>query len=278
MRNDAAEEAKFLVNVNQAYTSPEGLIDYVNGDVTPDKSLKYPISEIVTAPKKIVVPANSTKEVTLQINMPKEKFDGRMMAGIQVLKLMEEDGATVTSQFGYVLGLQLRNTVTQIKRDLKASHAKAAVSFGETSFSVNVQNPTMDAIGKMTFQGKVTKAGKKAAIQKVDLKDRSMAPNSNFDLIFDMNDKEITPGNYELHLKVTDGKGNVWEFTEPFTVSKEAAEKVNSVIIPVAGNFQTPPWFYWLVGALAALLVLVIGVLIKSRRPQGKEAVKELNV
>lgn len=278
IRNDAAEATDFIVNVNQAYTSPKGLIDYNSPDVKPDRSMQYQVKDIITKPEKVSVPANSNKEFAIQITMPKEKFDGRIMAGIQVLKMVSVDGKEQPSQFGYVLGLQLRNTLSEVKREVKIGHPKAAISFGKTAFSVNIQNPSMDAIGKMTYTGKITAAGKKAALQEIEWENRSMAPNSNFDLAFAMNDQEIKPGKYELHLKISDGKGNVWQFNEPFTVSNENAKEVNSAIIPISGKSQTPPSLYWLIGALAALLVLVMGKLIKSRRPQNKARAKELNV
>ena len=275
IKNDAAVAQKFVVNINQATTNSSGQIDY-SSKKAPSAATIYPIEDVVQAPKTVTVPPQSEIQVPLSVTMPTEKFAGRIMAGIQVLKLIEEDGAAVTSQFGYILGLQLRNTLTQVKRELKITNPKAAISFGETAFSVNVENMTLDAIGKMTYTGKITEAGKKTALQKINWENRSMAPNSNFDLVFAMNDQEIKPGAYQLHLQVTDGKGNVWQVNESFTVSSKNAKEVNSAIIPVAASSQTPPWLYGLVGALAALLVLVSGVLLKSRRPQAK-AIKELN-
>lgn len=278
IHNDATEATDFIVNVNQAYTNSKGLIDYNSQDVTPDKSMQYQIKDIVTKPEKVSVPANSSKEFAIQITMPKEKFDGRIMAGIQVLKVVTVDGKEQPSQFGYVLGLQLRNILSEVKREVKIADPKAAISFGKTAFSVNIQNPTMDAIGKMTYTGKITAAGKTETLQKIEWENRSMAPNSNFDLAFDMNDQEIKPGKYELHLKISDGKSNVWQFKEPFTVSSERAKEVNSAIIPMGGKSQTPSWLYWLIGALGALLALLMVRLIKSQRSQNKEITKELNV
>lgn len=271
--NDAGKEEQFQLNIHQAYTNGSGLIDYVDGSIEKDPSLNYAIEELVEAPTQVSVPGNTTLPVELKVRMPQQSFDGRIMAGIQVLKMADaSDGQKVASQYGYILGLQLRNNLNEVPRELKASNASAAVSYGKTSFKVMIQNPTTDAIGKLTFKGQVQSKDSGQVIKEVTVTDRTMAPTSNFNLVFGMEDAEITPGDYQLLLTATDGKGNQWHFDEAFTVSEKEAQEINGVIIPEQQDQALPPWVFALIGAVAALALLVGGMFVKMQRARKQMA------
>lgn len=277
VRNTSNEEATYDINLNQAYTNKSGFIDYAEKDVEADPSLTYKVNEFIDIPNEITVPAKSSGYIPLTISMPATEFDGSVMAGIQILRNPnrgKDTGGQFSSVFGYVVGLKLTENDNEVKRDLKMNDVRADITIRQSSIIANLQNPTMDAIGKMNYVGKIYPKGEKKnpfhEFSYID-KNMSMAPNSNYDFAVQMGDKVLKAGDYVLELTVTDGKGNQWDFDKEFTITEEKASAVNKIILPGSPENKAglPAWVYIIAGVLAGMITLLVGMLIKShkRRP-----------
>ncbi|WEV44907.1 DUF916 and DUF3324 domain-containing protein [Streptococcaceae bacterium ESL0687] len=277
--NTSTEESKFKVNVNQAYTNKSGFIDYADSTVTPDSSMVYKISDIASYEHEVTVAANTTLNLPITLKMPAEQYDGTILAGIQVIKEKteaeeEESKGGITNQYGYILGLKLTETDTEIKRELNLLSVHAADSFNKTSVVAQLQNPTMDPYGHLKYQAKVTNK-KDGSIAKEVSYDNNMqiAPNSTYDFAIDWDGKALVAGDYNLDLVVSDDRGNEWKFNKDFTITKQEAKKINDKVI-IKGKQENPYIKYFLI-LLALVVILTIIMFVIKKRNKDKEEDEE---
>lgn len=274
VNNTSEEEASFDVNVNQAYTNAQGFIDYSDANVSPDKSLKYNIQDIASYDKEVTVAAQSSKLIAIDLQMPKDSFDGEILAGIQVAKQAspDESKGKITNTYGYILGLKLTETDAAVKRELKLLSVKPAASFGKTSIVAKLQNPTADAFGHLKYAVKVTKKGTDDVARDVTYDDdMQMAPNSTYDFAIDWGGKALAAGDYTLKLTVSDAKSNVWRFNKDFTITRKAAKEVNDVTVNKVNQQKLPTWALILLGVLTALLLLLLILVFLERNKRGSQ-------
>ena len=68
--------------MNSATTNLNGVVEYGQNGIKPDKTLRFNLKDYVEAPKEIILPKHSQKTLPLTITMPKDSFDGVMVGGI----------------------------------------------------------------------------------------------------------------------------------------------------------------------------------------------------
>ncbi|MGX7025069.1 DUF916 and DUF3324 domain-containing protein [Vagococcus hydrophili] len=260
--NTSEEESEYEVAVNQAYTNAQGFIDY--SEPKKSKLVKYAIEDIAEVEKSVKVAPRSVKKVPIKLTMPKESFDGQILSGIQVIKKGKKESSKITNSYGYVLGLKLTETDKAVKRDIKLKKIEPAVSFGKTSVVVELENPTMDSIGHLKYDVKITDEKTEETIKETTYGgDMQMAPTSSYRLAIDWDNKSLKKGNYKLHLIVSDAKDNKWEFNEKFEITSEDAKKVNDLTV-TEDNQKDFPYLWIIIGVI--VLVLVIGIIIYVRK------------
>ncbi len=265
--NTGVEESTFSLNVNQAYTTKQGFIDYAEKDVTLDSSLIYPIQDIVNYENEVTVPGGQSVKVPLEIQMPQETFDGQILAGIQVTKKEnEKSNQAISNEIGYILGLKLTETDNPVKREIELETVKAAVTYGKTSIVAKLRNPTMDAIGKLKYVVDIKNEKTGESIKKATY-DSSMelAPNSTYDFAIDWDGERLVSGDYIMDLMITDAKDNEWKFNEKFTITAEEAKDINKVTVDV-GKSVTPIWVYVLIGLAILLVISAVSFLILKEK------------
>lgn len=262
--NSSDVKSKFKVSVNQAYTNSSGFIDYAKSDVKKDSSLIYDISDIATYEPTIEVEANSSTTFPIKLKMPKEKYDGSIMAGIQVVKENENENKGITNKYGYILGLKLTETDVEIKRTLNLLSVKPAVSFSRTSVVAEIQNPTMDAFGHLKYSAKVTNKETGKIEKEVSYDENmQMAPNSVYDFAIDWDDKALVAGQYTLDLIVSDAKGNEWKFNKDFLITKKDAQEINLVTVDKTKEKAKIP--IWLIILVLLIILLSLSIYISKK-------------
>lgn len=271
INNTSNQPSVYQMSINQAYTNSQGFIDYDKDEGSNDASLKYPINEIAQIESEVSVAANSSVRVPVELTMPAESFDGQILAAIEVIKDTKKNSGGISNSYGYVLGLKLTETDNEVSRDLKLLSVKPAISFQKTSVVANLQNPTMDAYGHLKYDGKVYNRETDELVKKANFdNDMQMAPNSTYSFVIDWKNQPLESGDYRLALKVSDAKGNVWNFKKNFTITAEEAAEVNTVITN-QNNQKLPIWLYGLLGVILALLLVIIVFLLLKRRKSEEE-------
>lgn len=278
INNTSNEDATYEISINQAYTNNQGFIDYTDSKAKLDSSLPYKIDDIVSYEKEVTVKAQESAKFPITIQMPNDSFDGQIMAGIRVMKKeKEESRGGVKSKIGYILGLNLSETDTEIKRELSLVSVEPAASFGKTSVVATVKNPTMEAYGKLKYAVVVIDETTGKEVRSVTYDSgMQLAPNSTYGLAIDWDSKRLIAGEYKLNLVVTDAKENKWTFDEKFSISKEQAKDINKITVDRNQEAGIP----WLVYLILAIVVFILGIVFiiflkKKREKQRQEELKK---
>lgn len=209
-----------------------------------DSDLKYNIENLVTYPKSISVPANSSKEVSVQINAPAGNFSGELLGGIFVVENNQVNskvskGVTLKNQYEYVIGLQLQQNTDAVKPDLKFVKAyqttdnyNRVIIYGEMDNDV----PTLEK--NVSVNAKITPENSSKVVLKNSKKNMSIAPDSYFNYPVDVNtlkgnskDNRLKPGTYTMYLNVKANNGkNLWNLKRNFTITSSQNRKVNKAV------------------------------------------------
>lgn len=273
INNTSVEDTTYEISINQAYTNDQGFIDYTDSEAKLDSSLPYKINDIVSYEKEVAVKAQESTKFPVTIQMPDTSFDGQIMAGIQVMKKeKEESNAGVTSKIGYILGLNITETDTEIKRELSLVSVEPEASFGKTSVVATVKNPTMEAYGKLKYAVVVTDATTGKEVRSVTYDSgMQLAPNSIYGLAIDWDGKRLIAGEYKLNLIVTDAKENKWAFDEKFSISKEQAKDINKITVDRNQEAGIPWWVYLILAIVVIILVIVFIIFLKKKREKQRQ-------
>lgn len=210
------------------------------------------------------------------LSMPAESYEGQVLGVIQVIKENDESKEGISNDYGYILGLKLTESDTEVKRQLKLKTIEPSESFGKTSVVAVLESPAMDAYGHLKYAATVKNADTEKVVRTVSYdNDMQMAPNSQYRFAIDWKNKRLEKGNYTLHLKVSDAKNNVWEFDRRFTISDKQAKEVNTATIDVASEKTLPAWVFVVIGILLAIILLgIIWFIVSKRKRRGKRLKK----
>lgn len=263
------------VSVHNATTGRNGLILYTPSD-NKDVSLKTPITDItkVVTPE-VTIPPSSKKNVDIEINMPKEKFDGCLLGGIYITAdEVGTDGSVNTSQavqiennYAHTIGLKITENDTNVSPELHLRAITPGLINYRPMVTVNLQNSRAAIIKGMNIKAQVYKKGSDTVLKTMEMTSVDMAPNSNFDAGIDWEDKALEAGSYRLKMKAQHAE-KIWEWDEEFTIDAKGADDVNS-------NSAYPErkaiGLYILIGVLAAIIVILLFMFIAKKRKDDEE-------
>lgn len=255
--NTTDDDIKLNVYSSDAMTRENGNIGYETSDKK-DKTLKAPISEIITPQKKnIELKGNEEKDVSFILKTPKESYDGVKMGALVFERTLNNKGTIKTS--GQLrLGVILSETADAFNdgRELELLDVKASLLRGRKVVSANLQNPEAKVSEAINLEGKVIdkKSGKTVKMSKVT--NYSMAPNSNFNFNFDWGISNIPAGDYQLKM-VGNNEYNKWNFTKDFKVTNEQSKKMAE---DSPFRLVTPNWIKYV------SLFLIVACLVVSTR------------
>lgn len=263
LTNNSQENAVYLVNVNNAATNSNGVIDYNQTDFKQDPSANYVLKQMVTpVAQEVSLAAGESKDVSFQITMPDQAFKGIVLGGIHVTKKdtisKKVAGTAIRNKYAYVIGVKLRNTEDQIVPDLKLRSAKAGLQNSYTTIFANLQNPTPTIISKVSIDAKITRKGSKKILYETKKESLAIAPNTNFDFPVSLNKRKIAAGEYTVTIDAKEGQTNhSWHLTKDFTIKADKAKKINNEAVI---EDQGIPYLPIIIG-VGILLVLVILIL-----------------
>ena len=111
------QDIEYLIKVGNATTNDNGTINYTNFKNKKDTTAKYQLTEKyqltdfiskAEMKQKITVKAGSSSEVTVNLNVPKQKFPGTIAGGVYVERLTnsytnEKNGMNTRNHFSMTL-------------------------------------------------------------------------------------------------------------------------------------------------------------------------------
>lgn len=255
--NSSQKESRYTVEVIQASTNKNGIIDYSDKDGKVANP-PFKLAKQASYDKEFKLAAGESKHVPIQINIPNTPFKGEVLGGVNVTKEIAEDSkenkAQLVNKYSYVIGLRIREGEENPERQLSAGEAKPEVSFGKTGVTVPLKNEQANTMGHIQVDSVLQRDGKE--IKKETYKDREIAPNATYPYSLSWDRKDYLPGKYELTIKVTDAQKHTWDFKKEFTLSAEEVKSVkNAAVHPKENSYM---WF-WIAGIIG--LIIIIGLI-----------------
>lgn len=162
IKNNSNESVKYKLYVNTATTNQNGIIDYSINNFEKDESLKLSLKDCLTLTEQLVdVPANSEKEVSLELSVPETPFEGIALGGITVEPSIEKGSNGVNNIFTRTLAIQLTETAKKISPKLEGGEVKVSQENLRNNVKFELRNITPTIISKVNAEIAITKKGNK---------------------------------------------------------------------------------------------------------------------
>ncbi len=233
LTNDSSEEKTLEVKVTNANTNNNGLIDYT-GQIKDHSSLKYPLTSMAKVSKsEVKVPAKSSVETTIDIQMPEQILHGVTIGGITVSDKLQEEknkkGVSVGNIYMYTLGLVLTNeTVVEPKKNISVElDSVGAVLFdGRKIVQADILNKNPYMFTDASVKGKILDKRSNKVIKEQERSNINIAPYSVYPFQFDWLKEELKPGKY-IFKGTVEASEKTWKFEKEFEISSEKAKTIN---------------------------------------------------
>lgn len=299
LKNDTNRKMTVEQTATTATTNINGVVEYSPNDIQPDESLKFNYDDLIKLDDEIVLPAHSEKEVEIELEMPKEEFDGQLVGGLTYREKIEEEkaqhsddeGLAVTNRYSFVIALLMRQNKNTVEPDLKLHDVGPGQVNYRNVINANLQNPKMTMLNRMHVNARVQGIDNPEIVHDVNQNLMQMAPNTNFDFPISLQGEALRPGRYLLSMTVnaveddqgeytaTDSEGkeiayrHEWQFEREFTITAAKADELNERDVTIEQKDRS--WLKWLIiGLLLLLLLLFLWFILWKRRKKEEEEEK----
>ena len=281
--NSSDKQTTIILSPNSATTNQNGVIDYGQNKGKVDSTLKIPLSSVISKEQEVTLAPNETKQVLFTLKMPDKLFNGILLGGFYVTKKEEaedskeaEKNVQIKNNYSYVIGIQLRETLEEVKPQLKMNQIKPALLNYRTAVTVNLQNTEATIIKEFDVHAKVRKKGNGTVLHEATKADMSMAPNSNFDFPISWDNQSLEPGTYTLDMTAKSGE-NQWTFEEDFTISAKESKTLNTDAVEL--EKKAPNWTLIILSVIGAMTLLIGGMLyLIYKHKKKKEAARKARI
>lgn len=259
LKNDTNREVVVETYTNTAVTNSNGITDYSTTNSKLDFTLKVPFSQIAKVEKETKVPSNSTIILEVEIEMPKDPFDGVILGGLYfkekdtIREKGKSNNVQIENKYAYVVGVMLREKNINIKPDLKLNEVKPGQVNARNVITANLQNTKAALLKELSVDAKVYRENGDNILHETKKENLRMAPNSNFDYAISWDNKALEPGMYRLEMKATDGDQK-WEWTKKFTIEGKEAQKLNDTAVEAKKDYT----LYYIIGGIVLLIALLL--------------------
>lgn len=261
------------IRINSAKTNGNGVIEYGENKLQADSSLVYDLAKIMTGPREVVLPANSSKIIDFKIVLPVLAFEGYLAGGIQLKPITETDPeAMIINKFAYLIGVLIRESAVEtIIPELKLNDVSLKMKDGHYNLFVNLSNLKAVFVEQMSTTITIREINRKKPLIEFEQKGMRMAPNSMINLPISLNNQEISSGEYTAEIHITEKSGRTWNWVKNFTLMKVAAERIKAQKEEKTA-FPLRKWGMLLLFSIGLSLVLLI--ILSRKRMQQKQTAK----
>lgn len=226
VRNDGTEPVTIAVTPTAAITNGNGIMQYGKSDITPDPSLPYLITDLMTlSQERLSLQAKETQTVRVTIEMPAEPYDGTLLGGLVFLREQAEEargaeGTVISNLFSYVMPVRLIETDAPIKAAFALADitANTQTAFGPRTI-VTVRNTQPVIVKPMTLAYTLYAAGDlQTPLMEHTNEQVEMAPNTAMPYTL-RQAAALEPGDYVAHITIT-YQGETTSFEKAFTVAE----------------------------------------------------------
>lgn len=256
LTNKGEKELKLKALFNRAVTNSAGVIEYSGINEDSSTSAPYDIEKLVKlSDAEITLAPNESKDITLNVTMPKDKFSGVLAGGVYFEEISTEKvEGNIKNVFSREIAVLLRSDAAEVAPELTIKEARSAqVNYRnvietdiENTSAVYVKNIEIDY--SVLLDGKEVVSGKKEKL--------SMAPNTQMPFRIPFSGEEFGDGTYTVNITVKNDQGE-WTGSPTFDVTKKEADDYNEKDVTVQkAGFDIP----WSTVALVTVLLVLGGV------------------
>ncbi|ODJ58371.1 DUF916 and DUF3324 domain-containing protein [Brochothrix thermosphacta] len=273
LRNTTDKEIVINPHIQSAKTNKNGVIDYTSNKIKKDDTLKIAMEDVAKVPEEVTVPPQSEKDLTIEVTVPKDKFDGVILGGIYLKedtsKNKEEDkenDVAIKNEYSYVVALQMRQNDNKVKPMLHMNEVNPETQNARNVIVANIQNSEPMIISKLKIDATVNKKGSKDNLAILKKENLQVAPNSNFNIAVPLEGEKLEAGTYILNMKA-ESAGKEWQFKKEFSISADKATTMNEKDVTL--EKETPTMLYIFLG-VAFLIVIAVVIYFIIRRNKRK--------
>lgn len=256
IKNGSKNKTSADILINDAYTTPEGVIAYGEEKVELPESMMDPISKIVTTKTKSVdLAGGETKEVEFKLNTPKTEFKGIKLGAIYVLNAVSdsEKDKMFKNRFSYTVPLMLTESDEQIKPNLEFVSLENIQENKRNYLQIKLENTERNILSRGIFKLDLYKGETKVASQSKE--EMSIAPNSYLPYQMQWGDNNVVSGTYTAKFSFDTPYG-IWKWDKKFEISKKEAKNMNDSAIHVTE--EKSYLGYILAGSILLFIILVM--------------------
>lgn len=254
LSNPAAAEVKVLVGLNGAKTNKNGVVEFGDTEIKNDKSLKFAFEDIVKGPDEVILAPGESKDLELEITMPKTEFDGVILGGIRLIRDDSADqkagvsGAQIKNKYQYIIGMTLQVNQHKVVPALVLNSVYADQFNYQNTIFINFSNSKAAMLSDMSIEVQISKQGEGQVLYETKKNGMRLTPNSFIDFPISMQGERMVAGNYSAHILVQGSDDIREEWTKDFEITKEEADKFNTRDVGLVAE----KGINWLVIALIA--------------------------
>lgn len=278
LKNETNKDVTVEIGINSAKTNPNGVIEYGKNDILNDSSLKYPLGDLIKGPSSVVLSANQTQNVTFNVTMPEQTFDGIVLGGLtfqqktsEVVADTKKQGASVQNEFAYAVAVVLKETDTVVLPNLNLLKVKAGQNNYRNVINATIQNEHAAILSNVKVTANIyAKNGTSPVYSSVKNK-MQIAPNTYWNYPISLDGTKMKPGKYRINMVISGTSNNqekTWNFTKSFNITADEADTLNKTDVNVKANTNNTNWLVIVMALLIILLLLVIliGIFFLQRK------------
>lgn len=269
LENYSDEEMTIDLSLNGARTNGNGVLEYGPSNFQKDKSMQYDLSDLVTIPDSVKVPAKGKTELVLAIKMPEVAYDGIVTGGIEMQKAGQVEasgdnkgGQTIVNKVAYLFGVTLSMTDKDVSPELELQKVYPELANYKNAIFLDIANTTAVKVENLTLDAVVTKKGSEEVLYESKKANMAMAPNTLMSYPISLAGEEMVAGKYTANVKASNGEKE-WTWTEEFDITDEEADKFNQGDV----NIVQERGLNWkMIGAIVfAGLFVIVGIFFLLR-------------
>jgi len=230
LKNNTEEDLQLLVSVNPVTTSTYGTLNYSKeykdeGNLAPTFSMT---NILKVSDEKIFLPPKSETTINLNLQIPKEEFEGILLGGIRVTQIETSKKDKNTNVFSNTIAIMLSEKDSAVNSEIKFNGISFTNLSGTYTIAANLSHISPIIVEDVTYKAKLIEKKSGKLVAESTNQHYRIAPNSNYiyPLLWDFTN--IDAGTYLYKLQITSpNMTNELNFEDTFTLGEE---KFNSLV------------------------------------------------
>ena len=265
--NHTSEVIEVTTEVFTATTNRNGFAEYQLAPERPDSTLPFLMEDIIEVPASVEIPPYGVAYVSVQINMPKEGYNGVLAAGLEMKRaLKEEEGTGGIRNIYSFLTVVLLHQGEAVSPQIISHGTEIEFTGREGVFSTNFQNTKGAFTRGLEVQTVIANRQTKEVVFESRVEGLQMVPHSNFSYQLKVGEEVFSEGIYILDYVLKSDQLR-WEFREVVRIRRET--NLEGYTLSKSEVFLEKVNSFWTIVSLVSLMVFPVIYIVqrtKSRK------------